>query len=813
MSGELAKINSKHTDEEKLRAAYALNMCTVSVSQIVDYHDSYILEQEYDAILNNLNLKQIPKDEALLRILTELLNTITFFRIQKIKKQQIEKKYNQRVKNAIWSAVPSLSVVVSGNPIAIVFSLATQIGTGYMNYRKEKNNAKADKEDSEIELEITAIEQFNALKRELFTTAWRLADEYDFEDEWRLTEKQIAQYNEILMDSDELRKYARLESIASKFVAYPPFWYFYGHTANYIAEMAKNRMHDNKQESESEKNEYYKDQALFKQYIALAKEHYEHFYKLCDYNILREDQLTASFALEYLDVLWNDGERDIDKLKQLIKLAEKMSPTAFDTIQLCAISYLKIGETDEAARLLKRLVNEEYNLSANAKLLSRIYVSKYLFGNKKESNNAMAEYRFLEKTVELSYLFPMPLAKKENSKEEDSILQNRFVKEQKDLLQKNYQFVINKFIKAQIIEYNKIWPIPYTARNVNEEYFDYSVESSDRRRTDVEKAFNGERKKEFVNALRDSSFRTKYLDLLNDVLCSLDELTVFREYNDKDDLVRCIRKKIVLTRNKLKDFQNKLKSGTFGFKDYSEMQDVMSFRTFTEEFFDRLKMALMDQLDDVEIVSGELGETPMKYFEIAELELIDFCRKHHIPEPEETYKNNSEVLEESKNNYYLEYSIWGSDIDDEMYKNKQREQMRIVVKESADSLISGSKKDVAVLLPQTEEFESYFKNTKLKSEGLKAIVLAIIDDRTRKDYDLILTYNGFVIVDRNVIQSVRDYHRVHYIKLGTGDELEIGWPDKYTNKNVNMYALYSVIQKLCEIKDKDGRGNRYEQKR
>ena len=76
----------EHSEEEKMAAAYALNMCNVSVSQIVDYNDLYILEQEYDAILNNLNLKKIPKEEALLRILTELLNTITFFRIQEIKK-------------------------------------------------------------------------------------------------------------------------------------------------------------------------------------------------------------------------------------------------------------------------------------------------------------------------------------------------------------------------------------------------------------------------------------------------------------------------------------------------------------------------------------------------------------------------------------------------------------------------------------------------------------------------------------------------------------------------------------------------------
>ena len=37
---------------------------------IIDYDDINIMEQEYEAILNNLNLEQMPKDEALLNILS-----------------------------------------------------------------------------------------------------------------------------------------------------------------------------------------------------------------------------------------------------------------------------------------------------------------------------------------------------------------------------------------------------------------------------------------------------------------------------------------------------------------------------------------------------------------------------------------------------------------------------------------------------------------------------------------------------------------------------------------------------------------------
>lgn len=33
-----------YSEDEKRKAAYALNLCTVSISQIVDYNDIYVLE-------------------------------------------------------------------------------------------------------------------------------------------------------------------------------------------------------------------------------------------------------------------------------------------------------------------------------------------------------------------------------------------------------------------------------------------------------------------------------------------------------------------------------------------------------------------------------------------------------------------------------------------------------------------------------------------------------------------------------------------------------------------------------------------------
>lgn len=203
MQNEQIAADEEITAEAMKRAAYALNCCTVSVSQIIDYDDVYILEQEYENILNNLNLEVMPKDEALLDILKQLLNTITFFRIQEGDKAMLDKEYQHRMKNAIWSAVPNIGMIVAGgNWATAAVSLVSQVGIGYMNYRREKAQNQLDLEKQKWQLMRSAIEQFNGLRRELFDTAWRLADKYNFPDTYRITERQISIYNRILMEPD-----------------------------------------------------------------------------------------------------------------------------------------------------------------------------------------------------------------------------------------------------------------------------------------------------------------------------------------------------------------------------------------------------------------------------------------------------------------------------------------------------------------------------------------------------------------------------------------------------------------------------------
>ena len=360
----------------KKKVAYALNLCTVSVSQIIDYNDLYILEQEYDAILNNLNLQNFIKDEPLLKVLKQILDTITFFKIQEGDKKFLEKEYQHKMKNAIWSAVPNPCLILAGgNPVNMAIAAATQIGIGYMNYRKSKSQATLEKEKQQWELQRSAMEQFNGLRRELFETAWLLSDAHDFDDVFRLTEKQITHYNNILIDSDPLRRFEKLDSVSDTFEAFPPFWYYKGNAAREIF----------CDEQYGEGRGIYKEKALD------AFRSFQNIYV----NFMREDILAASCALEHISLL--DPITDRNEIERLLGIADVLAGDNFDVLQMCVLIHLALNQLSEAKDILRRLVNEEYNLGLNGLLLSRIYC-KY------EKNKA--EYDILTKRIGESNMLP-----------------------------------------------------------------------------------------------------------------------------------------------------------------------------------------------------------------------------------------------------------------------------------------------------------------------------------------------------------------------------------------------------------------------
>lgn len=406
--------------EEKRKAAYALNLCTVSVSQIVEYDDIRTLDQEYNTILNNLNIQNMPKDDALLDILKQLLNVITFFKIQEGDKVMLEKAYQHKMKNAIWKSVPSVNVILAiSDPKAVLFNLVTQIGTGYMNYRKEKSDIQLEQENQKWQLKRSAMEQINGLRRELFDAAWRLSKEYDFDDTLRLSERQIEQYNKILLDNIPERKYERLLSVKESFEAYPPFWYYLGHTATEI--------HKEAEAVES-----------FYEFLRLTGYKTKNRQNVIDNgDLLREDHLCASCALELARLVSSDR----NEMLRLLEIAVKVSGNASDVLQMCAMTYIALEENEKAIKVLRYLVNEGYNVDLNANLLGRLYF-KQVLGNEE---GAYQDYQELKgRTDSGIYMINIPKVIPSEEAKRNKIMEEYYDCYKKELVEKK-EYVINQF--------------------------------------------------------------------------------------------------------------------------------------------------------------------------------------------------------------------------------------------------------------------------------------------------------------------------------------------------------------------------------
>lgn len=776
------------SDEEKKRAAYALNLCTVSVSQIIDYNDVNILEQEYETILNNLNLEHMPKDEALLSILKQLLDTVTYFRIQDGDKEFVEKEYQHKMKNAIWSAVPNFGIVAAGgNPFIVAASLATQVGIGYMNYRKAKLNNGIEKEQRNWQLQRAAIEQLNGLRRELFDASWRLADKYKFPDEYRLTERQITQYNKILMDSDDLRKYERLEAVQKFFSAYPPFWYYFGHAANIIAHQAL----DNG------------ENAVYNKYKQLAISHFETYMQVNRYALLREDQITSSCALEYIDLL--DNVKDKEKIKELLDFAERMSGYECDILQLCAIAYLRIGEINQSMELLKYLVNESYNVVTNAQLLSSIYVNSYF---EDKTSGMDVDYKMLTRKVNEDLLFPFPKTPTDDIVD----LKRDFVGKQQVLLLQKYAYVLEKYIRKYNIQFNKCIPVPYEERRYSDSFFYDQEQYMQERRNQYKILFSNENKiHEYSLRLAETNIPLAYLEIFNEMLNSIEYIipdAPMKRIDTMQQLAECIERKILNKKEEINDLQRKINDNC-NFKEFKKEFEKLfdlNYEYFTEDFFKRVVDVLKTHVFSLQ---------HMLDFSREETILHEFCIKEGIPEFKIVMDINSQSYGQFAGEHvYLSSELLGGEALENTKMLLRAKKMAKCIEQAIGTITSPGKNINVHIRGTTKDALHNYLNVRKYAKNLDCRIVAVIEDSSllASKKDLIFTIDG-IIVDKTFTRFNENIVLISYSDVTNDDGgLKIG-NDVYKNKGVITEKLFDLIQELSEMvvevqvkEEQNGRG-------
>ena len=765
-------LNGLPFTREQYQAAFALNLCTVSVSQIIAYNDLEILEQEYETILNNLNLEYMPKDESLLEILKRLLETITFFRIQETEKQFIEKEYQQKMKNAIWTAVPNLALLVAGgNPVTMGISLASQIGIGYMNYRKNRSQYALDRDQQLFKLQRSAMEQFEGLQQQLFETAWRLADKYGFPDAFRLTERQIRQYNAILMDKDDVRKYERLDAVKEQFAAYPPFWYYFGNTADNIARNPELELEDNVREQFREK----------------AKKYFEYYQGANRFKLLREDEINASCCLEYADLL--DPVADREKIIGLLDQARSCAGSSWDVHQLCAIGYLKAGAMESAAHELRNLVNEDYNAVINAQLLSSIYVEQAIT---RQDPEAHLSYRLLSSRINNNYLFPMPSSRQISPQE----LNDCFVDRQREVLERMIMLVLTRFMEKYDILINQIVPLP---REDQEEIVDPTGEKllyldtpqARRQRIDRIKLVlaNQNTRMAYLQEIQEIPYSYRLIEILNKMFAAACRLEFMEDEQTRSELQTLVMEAIHGNRERIRLIEESLTQAAelFDTGSYSRIEEI-TVRSLTGDFFEALIRKARETIET---------KHEMQDFAISEEALTRFCTVEKIEMPEYLYLHRHEAPRHESRETWFTPDLFSEEAVRQNERVTKNAEMLRLIRESAKSLVL--KPDVVEFYTQEDpRMNRYFYNKALqKYPGMRSRTLAVLDDRSRSDCDLVFTTDGIMAIIRGHARNPVAYSQIDWTSNNRKKELRIGV--RYENDNLDMDRLFELIQALSPL--------------
>ena len=342
-------------DEVAMRTILALNYCQVSISSIMTFNDKIILDNEYENIINNIDMEHITKDAEIKLLFNDLMDVLTAYKCREGDKEWAQKDYEKRVDDAIYSSLPSVqSVFASANPYVILAAAVQQVGSGYFNYKRNLSQYQRERDKALWELSKDAMKELNVLHKSMFNAAWDMAEKYKFPERYRLTTEQIGKYIEITKIEDLDKRLEQLEYRKDEFGAYPPFWYYYGRTAH--------DLFDRYRTSDNDKAKYYRQ---------LALDGYAEFEKTFR-RILRQDPFYSSVCMNRIMLL--DPVADKQRIRDDLAIICRESKHDNPMIEFAALQYMAIGEYGEAKRLFRVLLAMDYQTAMNQRFLGDAFI-------------------------------------------------------------------------------------------------------------------------------------------------------------------------------------------------------------------------------------------------------------------------------------------------------------------------------------------------------------------------------------------------------------------------------------------------------
>ena len=505
-----------------------------------------------------------------------------------------------------------------------------------------------------------------------------------------------------------------------------------------------------------------------------AIEAFEKYDELDKFNVLREDQITSSFALEYADILISDNNSDKTKIKRLIDRAAKMSPNSYDVLELCTIAYLRINDKTSAVPLLRFLVNEDYNKIVNAQLLSSIYVN--------ERN--MEDYEVLKTRVGAQYLFPMP---REGQSPEDA--QAEFVSQQKMVLKQKYSYVIDELVDKYSIEWNKIHSTFDYSTEYDDSFFTNTRKGEFERFASASKVFaQGDTKAAYVDRLRNQNTQLCMVDVLNDSINGFFSLPGLNDSAIKETVIDIVKSGVAENKDEVASLLDKANSNTFDLTEYKQLQDF-SFEKLYGQIIPNLKKrcnAYVENIDSKNL-SNEEGK------------LRSICNKEKIKDPEIALGEKPEI-EMNTDFFPFTPEIFGVSAIISQKKTAKINSVASFVKDFV-SKITLKDESLQISVKGDAEFERYFYNPIFNEHAdIKAHAIIVFDDKNKSDLDLIFTTEGVVSVKKGKVKTLTPYAEVQLEKdtLIVYNDNFFTEKEKFKSSALETSIIYDLVKKLSD---------------
>lgn len=346
----------------------ALNHFNASLYKIAHFNNKAVLDEEYDTIVNDLDLSAIG-DQKLITIIQSLMDALTGLRISEAERAKMQKAYEQLQQDILLEMMKSggtrlgksaakgaLEGIAEGPMVALAGAVANvmadmpSIAASAIRPYEEMQERRLALENFEWELDKEKLRQLNELNKQFLAAYWEFLHDSGTPDSRRISEKQITTLLEALKLKNPEARWRTLVRLEKECGAIPDYWYYRADTAHAIL----------KGQGDAGDAKYAAD-------IRACLDRYQQ-----EEALLRKDKTLANLLMLHLATERVAPEEARAELARVVD-AFPMDPSKRLFAALVCLQY---GLNDEAAEHLQTNLDMEQYEIVSRKLLAEIYEEK-----------------------------------------------------------------------------------------------------------------------------------------------------------------------------------------------------------------------------------------------------------------------------------------------------------------------------------------------------------------------------------------------------------------------------------------------------